>query len=533
MENHTSNRTEKKRDLAVGHTLFKYMKRYSNNILQYIADTGETDTYEQVLTRSIRTALKLKERGITKGDVISSCTYNHKNSCIPLLASFFLGAIPANFDPSLPHIDTVYLLKLVRPKVIFVSTDSLDFMEKCLNESQVETELVVFGHSRKYSLFSEYLMPNLEEENFKPVHIDDSNETAIILFSSGTTGFPKGICLSHYSVLRHLNDEDSFEYKEVNARSASVWLFYTTFYWISATTFFIARITEGDAVVICSKFEAFNAWRYIEKYKVVVMFLVPYLASQFVHDPPKDTDTSSLKMLLIGGSPVTEALMEDLRNALPHTKVLQGYGQTEAGSGIAFFFPQDVEMQIRKPLSCGKILSVVQWKVVDLVTEEKLKTNQRGELRVKSDFLMNGYYKMDSSSAFNSEGYLKTGDIVYYDEEECFYVVDRIKEMFKYKMFHILPAILEEVLMSHPAVKDAVVIGVPHGIDGEHPMGLVVLRDEYEDVTPKDIELFVEERVSEMQKLRAGVKIIKEILRTVTSKVRRNEMKRMVLSGEI
>lgn len=146
---------------------------------------------------------------------------------------------------------------------------------------------------------------------------------------------------------------------------------------------------------------------------------------------------------------------------------------------------------------------------------------------------MNGYYKMDSSSAYDSEGFIKSGDIAYYDEEDCLFVVDRIKEMFKYKGWHILPAVLEGILLTHPAVKEAAVIGIPHELDGDHPMGIVALKKGYKDVTAEDIELYVRQRVSDNQRLRAGVKIVEKIARTATSKIRRNEMKRMVLSGEI
>ncbi|KAJ8967846.1 hypothetical protein NQ314_002608, partial [Rhamnusium bicolor] len=405
----------------------------------YIADTDETETYGEVLTRSIRTALKLKEMGIDKNDIISTCTHNHKNSVVPIIASFFVGTKIANFDPNLSHLDTIHLLKLIEPKIIFVSLESLPFMEKCLKASKVNTDLVVFGDSETYSQFSEYLELNPNEKNFEPVTIDDNKETAVILFSSGTTGFPKGICLSHYGLLGQTIGDDG------------MLQFLILLYWFQVTS----------------------------------TFMMPYQAVEFLAHR-KDVNTSNLKYFVIGGSTVTKKLMDDLNEALPHSVIINGYGQTETSGVITAFnsgSPEDAEMQIRKPQSCGKMNTRFVWKIVDPSTEETLGPNQRGELRIKSDLLMNGYYKLDSLSAFDAEGYLKTGDIVYYDEEECFYV---------------------GVLMTHPAVKEAVVIGIPHELDGEHPMGIVVLHDGYDDVTPKDIEQYVEEKVSDMQRLRAG-----------------------------
>ncbi|KAJ8969659.1 hypothetical protein NQ317_004889, partial [Molorchus minor] len=232
---------------------------------QYVDDTDETDTNEQVLIRSIRTAIKLKEKGINKGDIISTCTHNHKNSCVPLAASCFIGAIPANFDPDLSHLDTIHLLKLVQPKILFVSTQSLPLMEKCLIEANVATELVVFGTSKKYSQFSEYLEPRDQETNFRVTPIYDDRETAVILFSSGTTGLPKGICLSHYSLVTQAREGDYFLTKISDERD--IHLVYTTFYWITALLTFIATVHDGGARVVCAKFDPFNCWKMIEKYK--------------------------------------------------------------------------------------------------------------------------------------------------------------------------------------------------------------------------------------------------------------------------
>jgi 4-coumarate--CoA ligase len=142
---------------------------------------------------------------------------------------------------------------------------------------------------------------------------------------------------------------------------------------------------------------------------------------------------------------------------------------------------------------------------------------------------MNGYFNADSSESFDEDGWLKTGDIVYYDEDYCFYVVDRIKEAFKYQGWFIAPLVLENELLKHPAVKLAVVIGVPKD-DGYHPMGLVVVREGF-DVSEEEIEKFVEERVPERQRLRAGVKFIKSVPMTVTGKVKRREIRQMVLQG--
>lgn len=146
---------------------------------------------------------------------------------------------------------------------------------------------------------------------------------------------------------------------------------------------------------------------------------------------------------------------------------------------------------------------------------------------------MNGYYDMDSSSSWDNEGFLKTGDIVYFDEDFCFYVVDRIKELLKFRSWHVVPAVLEHVLLQHPAVKEAIVLGVPHDVDGDHALGVVVLKDDADGVSPEELAMFVEERVDDRQRLRAGVKIVERLYYTPTGKVRRKYMRDLLLRGEL
>ncbi|KAJ3616716.1 hypothetical protein MTP99_014111 [Tenebrio molitor] len=186
-----------------------------------------------------------------------------------------------------------------------------------------------------------------------------------------------------------------------------------------------------------------------------------------------------------------------------------------------------------KPSSCGRPINGIWYKIVDPETEEILGPNQQGELRVKTRFVMNGYFNLDSSDSFDRNGWLKTGDIVYYDQDRCFYVVDRIKEMLKYKSWHVAPAMLENILHNHAAIKKAVVIGIPDEEDGDHPMAVVILNNPHENITAEEIEAYVAERVQDRQRLRAGVKFVDAVPITPSGKVKRRDLKNMVLAGEI
>ncbi|XP_018327283.1 luciferin 4-monooxygenase-like [Agrilus planipennis] len=143
---------------------------------------------------------------------------------------------------------------------------------------------------------------------------------------------------------------------------------------------------------------------------------------------------------------------------------------------------------------------------------------------------MNGYYNLISPDTYDLEGFIRTGDIGYYDEDEYIYITDRCKEMLKYKSFPVSPSSIEDVLSRHPAVKHGVVIGVPHEVDGDHPIALVVLKDGVE-IDPAEIKKFVDDKVDDRKRLRGGVKIIKDMPLSPTGKPDRRLLKNMVLNG--
>lgn len=149
---------------------------------------------------------------------------------------------------------------------------------------------------------------------------------------------------------------------------------------------------------------------------------------------------------------------------------------------------------------------------------------------------MNGYLNIDSTDCWDEEGFLKTEDIMYFDEDLCFYFVDRVKDMFKYKSTYVFPTFIEEVLTEHPAVSSAAVVGIPHKVDGYQAMGFVKLKNEFlegNDVNEKDILKFVDEKVNDDNKLRGGLKIMKELPRGLAGKVKKYELRNMILDGNV
>ncbi|KAL1517919.1 hypothetical protein ABEB36_001619 [Hypothenemus hampei] len=519
---------------GLGYEMFQKMQQHKDKTAQFIAKSGTSDTYEELLKRSIRTALHLKARNLKRTDVVTLCTYNHENSCVPFIATQFLGLKVASLDPSFTVGEASYLLDMVKPKIVFVVAEAVETIAESLEKAELQAEVVVFGEeidNSTFTSFASFLEECPDEDIFEP-EVVDATETAVIYFSSGTTGLPKGICVSHKSLY---HNAFTFHYSAFIV-SNEVILSYSSPFWVSAAMLLTCAIVTGSARVICQKFDPEQIWIILEKYKVTYVFLAAIQGYGMICSTrPEGLDTSCFRTVTTGGSPFPQEQLFTLRNMLPGTFVFQCYGCTEVAGPLTLFNLNRVNDRIllnQQPNSCGRPVPGFTYKVVNVDTGEACGVNEKGELRIKSEFCLNGYYNQDSTSAFDEEGWLRTGDVVYFDKDFCYYVVGRIKEMLKYRSWHVQPALLEGILQQHPAVKQCIVVGIPHPVDGDHPVGVVVVHEDHlEDVTAEEIQDFVAKRVNDTHKLRGGVRFIDKLPLIPSGKIKRLLVQDMVVQG--
>jgi len=224
---------------------------------------------------------------------------------------------------------------------------------------------------------------------------------------------------------------------------------------------------------------------------------------------------------MIGANAVKQSLVDLMNKKWPNKSVEynQGYGATELLGLVFMFSPPD------KLLSTGTVLPGNQLKIADTTTGEALGPNQEGEMWHKSPSMMKGYVRNEEATklVLDSDGWYHSGDLGYYDEDGYVYVVGRIKDIFKYKVTHISPADMEGIISNLPGVKDVAVCAIPHDIDSNHPIALVVKREGY-DVTEEDVKNIILENMSESRNLAAGVIFVDSLPRTNTGKIKRPEV---------
>ncbi|XP_008193769.2 luciferin 4-monooxygenase [Tribolium castaneum] len=286
----------------------------------------------------------------------------------------------------------------------------------------------------------------------------------------------------------------------------------------------LASILSGCKSIVMEKFIPDLFLANIQKHKVTKLFVVPPILQFLVKNPMVGKfDISSVVDILCGAAVVGKELEEMVQERFKVKSVRQVYGMTEL-CGAAAMIPKNFQ----KYGSSGKVVSCTQIKVCDVANGKTLAAQEIGEIRVKGDGTMKSYLKNEEETkkAFDEEGFLKTGDLGYYDEEGYFYIVDRLKEIIKYKGFQVSPAELENLLIQHPAVKDAAVVGLPDERAGELPLAFVVKQDQ--NVTEKELIRFISENVSVQKHLYGGVRFIENIPKNSSEKILRLKLQELL-----
>ncbi|XP_055543054.1 luciferin 4-monooxygenase-like [Wyeomyia smithii] len=515
-------------DGSLGEMIIRDLKQRPSNI-GLIDPLSETElSYQDILEKSVQVATALLELGVRKSDTVAIVSVNCLEYCLAMFGTIFSGATLAQFNPAYLEAELEHAINMTKPKIIFVSPDVASKVTAVNRKNHFAKHLIVFDDGANFrdgtlSFAKLIKRRNVDVQNFRPEPVDKQNHVGLILLSSGTTGLPKGVQLTHANIMTTIAHSKE-QAKLFDLPEQLVSLAVTPLFHVLASVGLINMVTNNCRCVLLPKFDAQLFLESIQKYRVNLMSVVPPLMVFLAKHPMVDNyDLSSLMTLFCGAAPLSKEIEDQVRERLGIAFVRQGYGMTE--TTYVMLMQSGFE---NKPGCVGKI-RMGQWvKVIDPESGNILGPNQQGELCFKGSLIMKGY--VGKESAIDAEGWLHTGDIGYYDEDEDFFIVDRIKELIKYKGFQVAPAELEAILLKHPGVKDAAVIGIPNERVGELTTAFVV-KETDEKVTEKDIIKFVAERVSHQKQLHGGVRFIAQVPRTASGKILRRKLRYAASSG--
>ncbi|XP_050353166.1 luciferin 4-monooxygenase-like [Nymphalis io] len=513
----------------VGKIILRSLKDAPDYVLQIDGATDERETSKSVLERSVRCASVFKNMGLKYQDVIVIMAPNHLDLVIPMYAALYLGITVAGVDMGLRINELRDTLKCTKPKLIFCENSNVPTVEEALKALNISTKIVTFGKKLDDNLCFTELLDNhagdTSVEQFKPADFNPMLTTAVLVTTSGSTAIPKTAALTHKNIFYGFPNILVFNTKFPSPFDIAMLL--SPVQWVSATfQFIMSPIMRYTRVQTSSAPTTDHVYSLINTYKPEFTILSPTFMTTLFKTCEKDKcDFSSLKFILVGGSAVSKQLLEEVKKVIPNCHLQIGYGLTES-SGL-------VATPAYSPFgSIGAPLNSVQFKLVDMNTNEEItKPNEPGELRLKGPAVFKEYYNdaQMTAAAFDEDGWLKTGDILYRDEYFNYYFVDRLKLLLKYKSYQVSPVEVENVIIKHPGVLDVAVTGIPDDECGDLIVAFVVPLKGY-SVTAQEIKDLVKASLSDSKQLRGGVIFLKEMPTTSTSKLDRAKLKSMALT---
>lgn len=472
------------------------------------AMTGRSVTFCELRGSVERATAGLSEHGVQQHDVVALFAPNSIEYVIAFHAIATLGATVSTISPLFKEQELERQLEEHNARFIITVPDLIGLVSTATRNRPLR-DVFVIGESTRHTSFAVLLASG---QKLPSVEIDPGNDIVALLSSSGTTGMPKGVMLTHRALVSMgLQAGAPHEMCEDDVIPGTLPLFHAYAVMITLS----AALSVGATSVILPRFDFEQFLRLIQDYRISRVYAVPPILIGLAKQPVVENyDLGSLRAIISAAAPLGADIERAVRDRVGCV-VKQLHGLTEC---VPVFVSPD-GIPTSKQGSVGVVAPNTEVRIIDAETGEDCVPGQPGEVLVRGLQMMTGYLENPSATAasIDREGWLHTGDLAHVDEDGYFYIVDRLKELIKYKGYQVAPAELEAVLLTHPAVADAAVVRFPDEDSGEVPKAFVVAR------TPVDAEElmdWVAERVAPYKKVRR-VEFIDQIPRSPSGKILR------------
>lgn len=454
----------------------------------------------------------LAKRGIGPGTVVGLMAPNLPEYAVVFHGVAVAGATVTTINPTYGPQEVQHQLRDAGAVMLITVPPFAPTALQASKDTSV-TEVVVIGDAEPDTT----TLADLFADPIEQVPVDVASDTVVLPYSSGTTGLPKGVMLSHRNLVANIEQcQHAIRYRDNEVALAALPFFHI----YGMQVLMNGLLSNGVTTITMPRFDMVEALEAVQTHKITRFFAVPPIVLGLANAPiVDDYDVSSIAQVFSGAAPLGAELAAKAAQRLG-CEVVQGFGMTEL-SPVSHSTPEGDY----RPGTSGVTISNTESRIVDPETGEDQPVGERGELWVRGPQVMTGYLNNPSATAetIDAEGWLHTGDIAIIDEHHHMTIVDRMKELIKFKGFQVAPAELEALLITHPKVADVAVIGVPDDEAGEIPKAFVTT-PEGETVTLEEIQALVSEHLVSYKQIRQ-LQIIDAIPKSASGKILRKDLR--------
>ncbi|GAA3865263.1 4-coumarate--CoA ligase family protein [Streptomyces lacrimifluminis] len=485
---------------------------------------GTTLTYDQLDRFHRRMAAGLAEAGVGKGDVLAL----HSPNTIAFPTAFYAatraGATVTTVHPLATAEEFAGQLRDSGADWIVTVSPLLEAAREAAERAGGVREILVCDSAPGHRSLIDMLASAAPEPE---IDIDPAEDVAALPYSSGTTGVPKGVMLTHRSIATNLEQLAQCVSVAPGDRILAVLPFFHIY---GLTALMNMPLKQGATVIVLPRFDLDTFLAAIEKHRITGLFVAPPIVLALAKHPAvANHDLSSLKYLISSAAPLDAALAAACSKRLGLPPVGQAYGMTELSPGT-HIVPLD-DMGTAPPGTVGRLLPNTEMRILSLDdpdpdADADADDGAAGEIAIRGPQVMKGYLKNPDATAamIDADGWLHTGDVGRVDADGWLFVVDRVKELIKYKGFQVAPAELEALLLTHPGIADAAVIGVYNEDNNEVPHAYVVRQPSATDLSEGEVMMYVAERVAPYKRVR-HVTFVDGVPRAASGKILRRQLR--------
>ncbi|XP_018025816.1 4-coumarate--CoA ligase 5 [Hyalella azteca] len=519
-------------------SLIKYLrdktKLHDDRIALVCGENGEELRYGEMWRRVDNVASALARLGVQRNTTVALVAPNCPELVVSFFATISTGAVattvnclatPAEMARQLENSDTAVVV--FHPAMAGVVQQAVGRLQQ---QKQGSVRALICTHALPEKQPGLLYLPDLYGDDGSALpstaSIIPSEDLVVLPYSSGTTGLPKGVMLTHSNIIANLQQLTHHEVMDVNPDGDVLFGVLPMFHIYGMVACLFMSVSMSCKVVTFTKFDPQLYVQSLVKYQPTILHTVPPILGFLAQTPEVRPEfLQTVRLLVCGAAPVGEALARCITHKFGSLfKFQEGYGMTEMSpvshvSAKAGYVPG----------SCGVPVPNTAAKIVHVKTGVALAAGEgEGELLIKGPQVMKGYLKNEVATAetIDSDGWLHTGDVAKVDSDGNFYIVDRLKELIKVKGFQVAPAELEDLLRGFVGVADVAVVGVPDDKLGERPRAYVV-KHPNNSVTEAALEQFVASKVSVHKRLTGGVVFVDAIPKNSTGKIMRKELREM------